>query len=155
MAYAYGTISEDIRDIFSGIDISGKYYVMWRDSQYDYCMYVCDEASYAGNGFSCSSGTLYTYDTEYRQNLNDPVTWVVSERSSYNISTSGTLVFSNVSKSFPQLGGAKQYEGSTIVSFSLCVLLVFLIVRDIFSEVLLRRRSKLVSGSYKRESDVR
>lgn len=138
MAYQYGTISQDIRDIFSGIDVTGKDYVMWRDTQYDYCMYVCDNAFLAGSTFQCDAGTLYTYDTQSNQTQNNPISWTLSSRSSMVVPISGTLVFTNCDSNYPQLGGVKSYEGNQIISFAICVLFVYLIVRDIFADVLLK-----------------
>lgn len=101
--YGVGTSNLEIFDRIVAKLPLGVDYVYYRDSQYNYCL-AYGNLSYSGSYFTGRNVTRINYNT-YTGSSQQP-TFTVSTVSSFNLSVSNWLVYSNLGN-FPSLGGAQ------------------------------------------------
>ncbi len=101
--YGVGTSNLEIFDRIVAKLPLGVDYVYYRDSQYNYCL-AYGNLSYSNSYFTGRNVTRINYNT-YTGSSQQP-TFTVSTVSSFNLSVSNWLVYSNLGN-FPSLGGAQ------------------------------------------------
>lgn len=131
-----GTISDTYLNYFSGIVSKlgfGEHYVVWKSNDYEFCMAY--GSNLECNGYSFTGDDLWISKI-WRESNNYNSTWYVSY-SIDDISIDGTdkFIYSDLGATFPTLKkGVSENEIYSIL-FSISVLFIYIVVRDVFKHL--------------------
>ena len=124
-----GNFSSSNATFFANFDI-GVFddYVIWRDTDYSYKMFVSDSLSVSGTTFTADSGRLYNYyssgqyNTYYHYVSSDETNFVLNNPNHY-------IIYSSIG-TFPKVDRGLRYD--KILLFTLITASVFALIGIIF-----------------------
>lgn len=129
--YSQGTISSSMASYYSDILTHhiGEDYILWRNSQYDYCMALGD-ITLNGNTFSGNSVKVFTINTNF--NYNETYRINTTTVGSFSLSNPNRfLLYTNIKGSdMPDLIERSDYLEFTIL-FTLCLFGIYKLTWDI------------------------
>lgn len=122
-----GSYNSTAYQIWTGIlqNNVGKDYICFRQSQYEYTMFVGEDFTYSGGTFA-GTGDYYRFNT-YQNNYG-----YETGTDSFTIRTGGSYVFTNVDESFPALQNERDLVYAEIQTMLLIALLAIVVIRWIF-----------------------
>ena len=127
-----GNMSSNALSYFRDIEIPFFYdYVVWRDSDYSYKMFVSDSLEKSNNVYTADSGVLYNWYTS--GNYNNVQHFSTSELNSFSLSNSSHLIVYSSIGNAARLERGLDYE--KVLLFTLFTACIFVLIGILFKSV--------------------
>lgn len=127
-----GNISSSALSYFRDVDIPFfSDYVVWRDGDYSYKMFVSDSLELNGSGFISDSGTLYNWYTS--GNYNNTQHYIHSDISSFSLSNNNHYIVYSSLGTYAKLDKGVNYDKLQL--FTLFTSVFFVLIGIIFKHV--------------------
>lgn len=124
-----GNISSTALSYFRDVDIPFfSDYVVWRDGDYSYKMFVSDSLELSGSGFIADSGTLYNWYT--LGNYNNTQHYIHSDISSFSLTNNNHFIVYSSLGTYAKLDKGGNYDKLQI--FILFTAVIFGLIGIIF-----------------------